>query len=91
MKVHLVALFGAMCALALMSSAQSSRAALDLDTADIEQLTGLEGTANTQAGVFKVGFPRKDISAIVAGVRMTPEMVAHPLKPSIQLRTGAPS
>jgi hypothetical protein len=45
-----------------------------LDTARIEQLTGLKGTLNQKEGVFKVNFPRKDIQATVAGVRMIPDM-----------------
>jgi Domain of Unknown Function (DUF1259) len=45
-----------------------------LDTGRIEQLTGLKGTLNQTEGVFKVGFPRKDIQASVAGVRMIPDL-----------------
>jgi len=45
-----------------------------LDTARIEQLTGLKGTLNQKEGVFKVSFPRKDIQATVAGVRMNPDL-----------------
>jgi hypothetical protein len=43
-----------------------------LDTDRIERLTGLKGALNE--GVFKVGFPRKDIQATVAGVRMIPDL-----------------
>jgi len=45
-----------------------------LDPARIEQLTGLKGTLNQKEGVFKVSFPRKDIQATVAGVRMIPDL-----------------
>jgi hypothetical protein len=45
-----------------------------LDTARIEQLTGLKGTLNEKEGVFKVNFPRKDIQATVAGARMVPDL-----------------
>jgi hypothetical protein len=45
-----------------------------LDTARIEQLTGLKGTLNEQEGVFKVSLPRKDVQATVAGVRMIPDL-----------------
>jgi hypothetical protein len=45
-----------------------------LDTARIEQLTGLKGTLNDKEGVFKVSFPRKDIQATVAGTRMIPDL-----------------
>ncbi len=45
-----------------------------LDTARIEQLTGLKGTLNDKEGVFKVSFPRKDIQAMVASARMIPDL-----------------
>jgi len=44
-----------------------------LDTARIEQLTGLKGTLNQQEGVFKVNFPRKDFQANVGGTRLIPD------------------
>ena len=47
-----------------------------LDTARIEQLTGLKGTLNQKEGVFKVSFPRKDIQATIAGVRMVPDLAS---------------
>src|SRR5215831_17565303 len=45
-----------------------------LNTARIEQLTGLKGTLNEKEGVFKVNFPRKDIQATVASARMIPDL-----------------
>ncbi|HEY8219380.1 MAG TPA: DUF1259 domain-containing protein [Methylobacter sp.] len=45
-----------------------------LDTAKIEQLTGIKGKLDKAESVFKVSHPRKDLSATVAGVKMTPEM-----------------
>jgi hypothetical protein len=45
-----------------------------LDTARIEQLTGAKGTWNESEGVFKVGLPRDDIAATVAGVKMSVPM-----------------
>ena len=45
-----------------------------LDISRIEQLTGLKGALNEKEGVFKVSFPRKDIQATVAGVRMIPDL-----------------
>lgn len=44
-----------------------------LDTARIEQATGLKGTLNQSEGVFKVSLPRNDIQASVAGARMIPD------------------
>jgi hypothetical protein len=48
--------------------------AAELDHARIEALTGLKGKLNEAEGVFKVTFPRADIKATVAGVRMNPEL-----------------
>ena len=45
-----------------------------LNTARIEQLTGVQGKLDEKEGVFKVSLPRADIQAIVAGVRMTPPL-----------------
>ncbi len=45
----------------------------ELDTARIEQLTGLKGTLNQQEGVFKVNFPRTDFQATVEGSRLVPD------------------
>src|SRR4051812_36065845 len=49
-------------------------AASGLDTAKIEQLTGLKGTLNEKEGVFKVSYPRADLSVTAGGVKMTPPM-----------------
>jgi hypothetical protein len=74
MKAHRFLMGGALCvAIACfgpLAFAQSDR----LDTARIEQLTGLKGTLNEKEGVFKVNFPRKDIQATVAGARMIPDL-----------------
>lgn len=43
-----------------------------LDTAKIEELTGLKGALNEAEGVFKVSYPRKDIAATIAGVKASP-------------------
>jgi hypothetical protein len=45
-----------------------------LDTARIEQLTGLKGAMNEQEGVFKVSSPRSDIKVTVDGLAMPPFM-----------------
>jgi hypothetical protein len=54
-------------------SSISARAA-GLDTAKIEKLTGLSGTLNEKEGVFKVSYPRSDIAASAAGVKLTPPL-----------------
>src|SRR5258705_1332925 len=45
-----------------------------IDTGAIERLTGAKGALDEKEGVFKVSMPRKDLSVIVAGVKMTPPM-----------------
>jgi hypothetical protein len=45
-----------------------------LNTARIEQLTGMKGKLDEKEGVFKVSMPRADLQVTVAGVRMTPPM-----------------
>jgi hypothetical protein len=62
-------------ALAAVCLAASARAAdAGLDTARIEQLTGVKGQMNEKEGVFKVSVPRDDLRVTAAGVRMTPPM-----------------
>src|SRR5438552_1607865 len=55
-------------------TAHAAEAGTPLDTAKIEQLTGLKGTLNEKEGVFKVSYPRSDIEATIAGVKATPPM-----------------
>ncbi len=45
-----------------------------LNTAQIEQLTGVKGSMNEKEGVFKVSVPRSDLAITTAGVKMTPPM-----------------
>ena len=47
---------------------------VSLDTARIEQLTGLKGSFDAKEGVFKVSYPRSDIQTTAAGVKLTPPM-----------------
>src|SRR2546423_4226467 len=46
----------------------------DLDTAKIDQITGLKGKMNQAEGVYKVTFPRNDVKVSVAGWEMPPFM-----------------
>ncbi|WP_243373299.1 DUF1259 domain-containing protein [Geotalea sp. SG265] len=64
---------GAVLMIALATTAYAQEAALP-SAAIIEKLTGLKGKANEKEGVFKVQLPRKDISAKVAGAKVTPPM-----------------
>ena len=45
-----------------------------LDTAKIEQLTGVKGDLNEKEGVFTVRAPRTDLQVTTAGVKMNPAM-----------------
>jgi uncharacterized protein DUF1259 len=52
----------------------STAFAADLDTARIDQLTGLKGKFNEKEGVYKVTFPRNDVKVVVDGWTMPPLM-----------------
>lgn len=45
-----------------------------LDTARIDELTGLKGKMNEKEGVYKVGFPRSDVKVVIDGWPMPPFM-----------------
>ena len=48
--------------------------AANLDTARIDQLTGLKGKLNEKEGVYKVTLPRNDVKVVVDGWTMPPFM-----------------
>src|SRR5881397_4215236 len=48
--------------------------AAGLDTARIDELTGLKGKMNEKEGVYKVTFPRGDVKVVVDGWSMPPFM-----------------
>jgi hypothetical protein len=48
--------------------------AADLDTAKIDQITGLKGKLNEKEGAYKVTFPRDDVKVVVDGWTMPPFM-----------------
>lgn len=48
--------------------------AADLDTAKIDELTGIKGKLNQQEGVYKITFPRADVPITRDGWRMPPFM-----------------
>jgi hypothetical protein len=56
------------------SIAVLTAAASDLDTAKIDQLTGLKGKLNEKEGVYRVTFPRADVKVAVDGWTMPPFM-----------------
>jgi hypothetical protein len=59
---------------ALFPTSPPQAAESALDTGAIERLTGAKGALDEKEGVFKVSAPRKDLSVIVAGVKMSPPM-----------------
>lgn len=63
MRTHFVLL-----ALALITRGEG------LDTAKIEEVTGLKGTPNAEEGVYKVAKPRSDVRASVDGCSLPPFM-----------------
>src|SRR3954469_1982879 len=58
----------------LFSAAPAIATPPALDTAKIEQLTGLKGSLDAKSGVFKVSAPRGDLAVTVNGVHVTPGM-----------------
>ncbi len=48
--------------------------AVPLDSAKIDELTGLKGKMNEKEGVYKVTFPRNDVKVVVDGWTMPPFM-----------------
>src|SRR5918996_2078945 len=58
----------------VVASAICSSVAADLNTAHIDELTGLKGKMNQKEGVYKVTFPRNDVKIVVDGWTMPPFM-----------------
>src|SRR5437879_9559944 len=77
-KVLCSSAIGGLAALAYVTLAGTATLSIaaqgKVDTAKIEQLTGLKGELNEKEGVFKVTAPRSDLKITVAGVKMTPPM-----------------
>src|SRR5437868_9681140 len=48
--------------------------AADMNTAPIDEITGLKGKMNEKEGVYKVTFPRNDVKVVVDGWPMPPFM-----------------
>jgi Domain of Unknown Function (DUF1259) len=60
--------------LLLLATAAAAGAAAPLDTARIDELTGLKGALNKQEGVYKVSLPRADLKITVDNWQMPPFM-----------------
>jgi len=59
--------------LALIAFVYAS-AATELNTARIDELTGLKGKMNEKEGVYKITFPRSDVKIVIDGWTMPPFM-----------------
>jgi Domain of Unknown Function (DUF1259) len=60
-----------------------------LDTAKIDQITGLKGKLNEKEGVYKVGSPRADVKVTVDGWTMPPFMGLGTWAAFTETKTGA--
>jgi Domain of Unknown Function (DUF1259) len=66
MRIHLLIIPFCLASIAAGSTA--------LDTAKIDQITGLKGKLNEKEGVYKVTFPRSEVKVVVDGWTMPPFM-----------------
>jgi hypothetical protein len=60
-----------------------------LDTAKIDEITGLKGKLNEKEGVYKVTFPRNDVKVVVDGWTMPPFMGLGTWAAFIEAKSGA--
>ena len=66
------------CFTSCLVAATAVAAGAKLDTAKIEQITGMRGTYNEKENVFKVSMPRADVQVVVDGWKMPPFMGLGP-------------
>src|SRR5437763_6972593 len=62
------------CCITILLGLISGTLAADLDSARIDELTGLKGKFNDKEGVYKVTFPRNDVKVVVDAWMMPPFM-----------------
>ena len=60
-----------------------------LDTAKVDEITGLRGKLNQKEGVYRITFPRDDVKITVAGWRMPPFMGLGTWAAFTETRNGA--
>src|SRR6266478_1050383 len=75
--------------LAAIFAAMSISGLAALDTAKIDQITGLKGKLNEKEGVYKVTFPRNDVKVVVDGWTMPPFMGLGTWAAFTESKTGA--
>src|SRR5258706_15865656 len=66
------------CFVSCLVAATALAAGAKLDTAKIEQITGMKGAYNEKENVFKVSMPRADVQVSVDGWKMPPFMGLGP-------------
>ena len=81
MRIHLLIIPFCLASIAAGSTA--------LDTAKIDQITGLKGKLNEKEGVYKVTFPRNDVKIVVDGWTMPPFMGLGTWAAFTQTKDGA--
>ena len=67
-------IYRSLSGIAVIAALVVSSSAAELNTAKIDELTGLKGKLNKEEGVYKVTFPRDDVKVAVAGWQMPPFM-----------------
>jgi len=72
-----------------ISFAIATDASAALDTAKINEITGLKGKLNEKEGVYKVTFPRNDVKVVVDGWTMPPFMGLGTWAAFTESKTGA--
>src|SRR5437867_6243750 len=75
--------------LAAISAAMGVSAPAALDTAKIDEITGLKGKFNEKEGVYKVTLPRDDVKVVVDGWAMPPFMGLGTWAAFTEAKTGA--
>src|SRR5258706_8959446 len=68
----------AVCLMSFFVATTAVAAAAKLDTAKIEQITGMKGAYNVKENVFKVSMPRADVQVVGDGWKMPPFMGLGP-------------
>jgi hypothetical protein len=72
--IGFIGVIASLCVALLVNVSSSPAAEAKLDTAKIEQLTGVKGELNEKEGVYTVRVPRSDLQVTTAGVKMNPAM-----------------
>ena len=75
-RITLIFVVGGLSAFAYLAGGKVGLSAAEgkVDTAKIEQLTGVKGELNEKEGVFTIRVPRTDLQVTIAGVKMNPAM-----------------